>query len=78
MVCLAYKKLKEYVESGKPTKRTMSRVPQFVELMASAPADGFSECDIELEGRHGKIRIHWKGMTASDLTELSRMILEQA
>lgn len=75
---LEYKRLKEYVELGKSTKRTTSRMPQFVELMASAPAGGFSECDIELEGRHGKIRIHWKGMTASDLAELSRMILEQA
>ena len=74
---LEFKKLKQYVESGKPTKGTTPPTPQFVELMASAPA-GFSECIIELEGRHRKMRIHLKGMTASDLAELSRMILEQA
>jgi hypothetical protein len=74
---LEFKKLKECVESGRPTKRTTSSMPQFVELMASAPA-GFSECIIELEGRHRKMRIHWKGMTASDVAEFSRMIMEQA
>src|SRR6267142_3513964 len=30
---LEFKKLKEYVESGKPTKRTAPPMPQFVELM---------------------------------------------
>lgn len=74
---LEFKKLKQYVESGKPTKRTPPPTPKFVELMASAPA-GFSECIIELEGRHSKMRIHWKGMTASDVAEFSRMIMEQA
>jgi len=44
------------------------------ELMTS-PA--VSECVIELEGRHGKVRIRWKGMTASDLAQLSRMVMEQ-
>jgi hypothetical protein len=72
---LEFKKLKEYVESGKPRKRTTAPMPQFVELMGS-PA--VAECVIELEGRHSKIRIHWKGMTASDLAELGRTILEQA
>src|SRR2546430_14642991 len=37
-----------------------------------------SECVIELEGRHGKMRIQWRGMTAADLAQLSRMIIEQA
>jgi len=32
---------------------------------------------IEMEGRRGKMRIHWKGMAASELAELSRMILER-
>ena len=74
---LEYKKLKGYVESGRRKKRTAPPMPQFVELMASAPV-GISECVIELEGRHGKMRIHWKGMTASELAQLSRMILEQS
>jgi hypothetical protein len=72
---LEFKKLKQYVESGKPTKRTPPPTPQFVELMASPTV---SECVIELEGRRSKMRIHWKGMTASDVAEFSRMILEQA
>ena len=73
---LEFKKLKQYVESSRRTRRTRrtpAATPQFVELMASPTA---SECVIELEGRHGKIRIHWKGMTASDVAQLSRMILE--
>jgi hypothetical protein len=71
---LEFKKLKRFVESGRPTKRTAPPMPQFVELMTSPTV---SECVIELEGRHGKMRIQWKGMTASDLAQLSRMIMEQ-
>jgi hypothetical protein len=71
---LEFKKLKQFVESERPTKRTAQSMPQFVELMTSPPV---SECVIELEGRHGKMRIQWKGMTTSDLAQLSRMIMEQ-
>jgi hypothetical protein len=74
---LEYKKLKEFVQSERASKRTApasAPTPQFVELMTS-PA--VSECVIELEGRHGKVRIQWKGMTASDLAQLSRMVMEQ-
>src|SRR5450755_4457134 len=35
--------------------------PTFVELMAPTVE---RECTIELEGRKGKLRIHWKGATA--------------
>ena len=64
-------KLKEALEKVlEATKGT----PQFVELMTAAPAGG-SECVIELEGKHGKMRIHWKGITASDLAELSRILV---
>ena len=73
---LEFKKLKEYVESGRPIKRTAPAMPQFMELMRSPPA-GVSECVIELEGQHGKMRIHWKGMAASELAQLSRMLMEQ-
>jgi hypothetical protein len=44
-----------------------------VELVASA-ADGSPEYTIELEGRHGKLRIHSKGAAAADLAELSRAL----
>ncbi len=72
---LEFKKLKEYVESARPQERRATGT-QFVELMASPPA-GFSECVIELEGRRVKMRIQWKGMTAADLSQFSRMIMEQ-
>jgi hypothetical protein len=71
---LEFKKLKQFVETRRPRKRTAPPMPQFVELMTSPTV---SECVIELEGRHGKMRIQWKGMTASDLAQLSRMIVEQ-
>jgi hypothetical protein len=51
--------------------------PTFVELMASHAA-GLPECTIELEGRHGKLRIHWKGATAADLAGLSRALWDVA
>ena len=47
--------------------------PAFVELVASA-TDGSPEYTIELEGRHGKLRIHSKGALAADLAELSRAL----
>ena len=34
------------------------------------------ECVIELQGRRGKMRIHWKGTTAPDLGGLSRALWE--
>jgi len=72
---LEFKKLQQYVESGRPTRRTRQPAPEFVELMTSPTV---SECVIELEGRRRKMRIHWKGMTASDVAELSRILMEQA
>lgn len=49
----------------------------FVELLA--PRTGsLPECMIELEGRRGKIRIQWKGASASDLASLSRALWEAA
>ena len=72
---LKFKKLKGYVESERPRERRATGT-QFVELMTSPPA-GFSECVIELQGRRGKVRIQWKGMTASDLSQFSRMIMER-
>ena len=47
--------------------------PAFVELVAST-TDGSPEYTIELEGRHGKLRIHSKGATAAELAELSRAL----
>ena len=50
--------------------------PTFVELMA--PTVDQHECTIELEGRKGKLRIHWKGATAADVAALSRALWDVA
>ena len=73
---LDFNKLKGFVESGRARQRTAKPGPQFVELVA-APAAGETECEIELEGRRGKIRIQWKGITAPDLAGLSRILWER-
>ena len=50
--------------------------PTFVELIA--PTVGLRECTIELEGRKGKLRIHWKGATSADVVVLSRALWDVA
>jgi hypothetical protein len=50
--------------------------PKFVELLA--PAVELRDCTIELEGRKGKLRIHWKGSTAADVAALSRALWDVA
>ena len=50
--------------------------PTFVELMA--PTVDLRECTIELEGRKSKLRIHWKGATAADVSTLSRALWDVA
>ena len=51
--------------------------PAFVEMMVPH-AVSTSECAIELEGRNGKLRIHWKGATAAELAGLSRALWDAA
>jgi hypothetical protein len=51
--------------------------PSFVELVAPRTVDQH-ECTIELEGRKGKLRIHWKGATAADVATLSRALWDVA
>ena len=48
----------------------------FVELIA--PTVVQPECTIELEGRKGKLRIHWKGATSADVAALSRALWDVA
>ena len=66
---LEYGKLKRMAEAadGSPQPTTPTA---FLELMRQGigPAD----CLIELEGPRGKMRIQWKGVTASDLAGLIR------
>jgi hypothetical protein len=67
---LEYGKLKRLAEaadrSPQPTTPTA-----FFELMPQGVSA--SDCLIELEGPRGKMRIQWKGVTASDLAGLIRM-----
>jgi hypothetical protein len=60
--------------AGSQPDKTMP--PAFVEMIV--PHSGASECMIELEGRNGKLRIHWKGATAADLAGLSRALWDAA
>ena len=61
--------------TGSAPDKTMP--PAFVEMMVPHTV-GASECTIELEGRNGKLRIHWKGATAADLAGLSRALWDAA
>lgn len=61
------------------TRRTAKESPTFVELRAPAnPVANRPEYTIELEGRHGKLRIYCQGATAAELAGLSRALLDIA
>jgi hypothetical protein len=67
---LEYGKLKRMAEAADRTLQPTTPTT-FLELMpqgVSAP-----DCVIELEGPRGKMRIQWKGATASDLAGLIRV-----
>jgi hypothetical protein len=74
-----------HLDGGKLKRRMMATgsvpdktmPPAFVEMMMPQAVGG-SECTIELEGRNGKLRIHWKGGTAADLAGLSRALWDAA
>lgn len=68
---LEYGKLKRMAEGITPTRPALTSAA-FVELVPPQ-AVGLSECVIELEGPRGKLRIQWKGATASDLAGLIRV-----
>ncbi len=54
-----------------------AKPPAFVELL-SPHSTSQPECVLELEGRHGKLRIHWNGATAADVATLSCALWEVA
>jgi hypothetical protein len=70
-----------HLDGGKLKRRMMATglvpdkrmPPAFVEMMVPQSV-GASEYTIELEGRNGKLRIHWKGATAAELAGLSRAL----
>jgi hypothetical protein len=63
--------------AAKPVRRKAMPPPTFVELM-NPHSGGLPECTIELEGQNRKLRIQWKGATAADVSELSRMLWDVA
>jgi hypothetical protein len=87
---LDYSKLKQLLESSGAVKRSgatkaagvnarrirSEAPPAFMELLASPTTAAVSECLIELEGRRGKMRIHWQGKAAPDLRWLRRAFWE--
>jgi hypothetical protein len=73
-------KLKRRMRSSDSVSSQAMR-PAFVELMAPGTLHsglGLPEYTIELEGRQGKLRIHCKGTTATDMAALSRALWEVA
>ena len=66
---LEYSKLKRMAEAAGSPRPTMPTA--FLELMPQGV--GASDCLIKLEGPRGKMRIQWKGVTASDLAGLIRL-----
>ncbi len=74
---LEYGKLKRMVETSLVPARPTRAPAAFLEL---TPSEGIAlaECQIELEGPHGKMRIQWKGATPPDLAGLSRVLWESA
>ena len=78
-----------HLDGGKLKRRMLSSDsvssramrPAFVELIApgTLPSKlGLPEYTIELEGRQGKLRIHCKGTTATDMAGLSRALWDVA
>ena len=67
---LEYGKLKRMAESASGSPQPATVPTAFQEVLP--PPVGVSECVIEVEGPAGKMRLQWKGATASDLTGLIR------
>ena len=65
---------KQMAAAGAVPKRAAP--PVFLEL--AAPEASAAEYTIELEGRNGTLRIHCKGVTATQLAELSRSLWSAA
>ena len=68
---LEYGKLKRMAESASSGARPATMPTAFLELMPQPV--GVSDCLIEVEGPGGKMRLQWKGVTASDLAGLIRV-----
>ena len=67
---LEYGKLKRMAEAAPGSPQPATAPTAFLELMPQPV--GVSDCLIEVEGPGGKMRLQWKGATASDLAGLVR------
>ncbi len=68
---LEYGKLKRMAESASGSPLAAETQTAFLELVPQPV--GVSDCLIEVEGPGGKMRVQWKGATASDLAGLIRL-----
>ena len=68
---LEYGKLKRVAESASVSPQSATAPTALLELMPQRV--GVSDCLIEVEGPGGKMRLQWKGATASDLAGLIRV-----
>ena len=73
---LEYSKLKRMAEASPASLRPTVAPATFLELMPATI--GMAVCLIELDGPRGKMRIEWKGATAANLAEFSRVLWEPA
>lgn len=62
---------------GAESSRCKLKPLAFVELLPPRSSNQ-PQCIVELEGRHGKLRIHWSGATVADVAALSRALWEVA
>jgi hypothetical protein len=74
---VAWDDLKRRMATTDEAPRQRPDPPAFVELVAPQ-TQSVPECILEVEGRHGKLRIQLKGASASDLATLSRALWEAA
>jgi hypothetical protein len=72
-----WNQLKRRMAGARQTSPKSAPPPAFVELVGPQ-AQSVPECILEVEGRHGKLRIQLKGASASDLATLSRALWEAA
>jgi len=70
-------KLKRLMLAVRRSPRKTMPPATFVELV-NPHIGGLPECTIELEGQNRKLRIHWKGATAADVSGLSRVLWDVA
>jgi len=75
---LEFNHLKRMAEAGRQTtSRKFGKAPAFLELI-NPVANGLREYTIELDGPGGALRIHCKGVTATEVADLSRALWSAA